>query len=191
MEQLRGGRKRRYDGDAIEPHRRPWMLAFTQDVLEEIRAAHVLPCDILQTVADYAFNNPTIHLQVQKDLDKWPFKTASAQEREPLQDINLKLCDTLLDVMTAFERIGERDWLIARVPESHVLRKLVLTSEWSHIELDLTSEWSDIELDLVLPKLHLQIGEALHSIGVTSKQLQERFHVVRLKLKYIFIEVIE
>jgi hypothetical protein len=182
MEQLRGGRKRRHDGDAIEPHRRPWMLAFTKDVLEEIRAAHVLPCDILQSVADYAFNNPTIHLQVQKDLDKWPFKTASAQEREPLQDINLKLCDTLLDVMTAFERIGERDWLIARVPESHVLRKLVLTSD---------SEWSHIELDMVLPKLHLQIGEALHSIGVTSKQLQERFHVVRLKLKYIRITVIE
>ena len=179
MEQSRGGRKRRHDGGAIEPHRRPWMLAFTKHVLEEIRAAHVLPCDILQTVADYAFNNPTIHLQVQKDLDKWPFKYAAPQKREPLEDINLKLCDTLLDVMTAFERI--RDPLISSVPESQsLLRKLVLTSEWSNIELD-----------LLLPKLHLQIGEALHSIGVTSKQLQERFHVVRLKLKYIRITVIE
>ena len=183
MEQLRGGRKRRHDGDAIEPHRRPWMLAFTKDVLEEIRAAHVLPRDILQTVADYAFDDITIHLRVQKDLDSWPFKDARPEHRLPLvEDINLKLCDTLLDVMTAFERIGERDWLIARVPESHVLRKLVLTSD---------SEGSHIELDMVLPKLHLQIGEALHSIGVTSKQLQERFHVVRLKLKYIRITVIE
>jgi hypothetical protein len=38
---------------------------------------------------------------------------------------------------------------------------------------------------------HFQIGEALHSIGVTSKQLQERFHVVRVKLKFFFIKVIE
>ena len=178
MEQSRGGRKRKYDGDAIEPHRRPWMLAFTKDVLEEIRAAHVLPCDILQTVADYAFDDITIHLRVQKDLDSWPFKDARPEHRLPLvEDINLKLSDTLLDIRTAFERISPK--LVT--PETReLLYHVALTSAWSYMKLVLT-----------VPKLHLQIGEALLSIGVTRKQLQERLHVVHLKLEYNFVTKIE
>ena len=124
------------------------MLAFTKDALEEIRAAHVLPCDILQTVVDYAFNNPTIHLRVQKDLDKWPFKHTRPEHRLPFEDINLKLSDTLHDVMTAFQRIK---------PVTSDLRKVLQ-------KLVLTSDWSDTELELSVPKLHLQTGEALHLI---------------------------
>ena len=48
-----------------------------------------------------------------------------------------------------------------------------------------------MKLELTVPNLHLQIGEALLSIGVTRKQLQERLHVVHLKLEYNFVTKIE
>jgi hypothetical protein len=182
MEQSRGGRKRKYDGNAIEPHRRPWMLAFTKDVLEEIRATHVLPCDILQTVADYAFDDITIHLRVQKDLDRWPFKDARPEHRLPLEDINLKLSDTLLDIRTAFERIRPKlgIWTGTGTWDREYLHHVVLTSAWS-----------DMNLVLTVPKLHLQIGEALFLIGVTRNQLQECLNIVHLKLKYMRLNAIE
>ena len=95
----------------------------------------------------------------------------------PLEDINLKLSDTLLDIRTAFERIRPKPG----TPETReLLPHVVLTSAWSYMKLVLT-----------VPKLHLQIGEALLSIGVTRKQLQERLHVVHLKVEYNFIDTIE
>ena len=181
MKKSRGPRKRRYAGDAMEEMSpTAWMRAFTKELLEEIQAAKVLPYDILRTVVNYAFKNPTIHLRVQKDLDKWPFKSSSPYYRRPFEDINLKLSNTLLEFMAAYQRI--RPATPYPADPTQLLTKLFLTFD---------EELETLDLELTLPNLHLQIGEALHLIGVTWKQLQERLCVVQLKLKFIHVYAIE
>ena len=172
------GTKRWQNGDPI-PHAHPnasWNRAYStadkhgRDVLRAIIAATVLPVAVSELVLEYDFQY-TIRLGVQKDLDSWPWTQATPRERLPLTGIDIRLSDTLSKVVVAYQGVLP----CPRLMGIGVRPRMYLTFDGVP---------APSEVELTLPNLHLQLGEALHGMGVTWRELQECVYTVYVKLKY-------
>lgn len=172
------GRKQCQNGDPIQPAHpsASWNRAYSTadkhgcDVLRAITAATVLPIALSELVLEYDFQY-TIRLGVQKDLESWPWTQATPRERLPLTGIDIRLSDTLSTVVVAYQGVLP----CPRLMGIGVRPRMYLTFDGvpAHSEVELT-----------LPNLHLQLGEALHGMGVTWRQLQKCVYTVFVKLKY-------
>jgi hypothetical protein len=163
-----------------------WIKAYSRDVLERIKLAHVLPLRISEIVAEYGFNSGVI-LRVCRNLDKWPWcgeMPGNVLDRSnlPFPDITLDLSNTLANVVVAFQSMHE---MSDRTPNYFrlVLTKGIPRSTWPVVKNVDFSRWNQVELSL--PNLHRTLGEALHGMGLTWGQLQASLCVVRAKLDHI------
>jgi hypothetical protein len=148
--------------------------------LEQIELAAILPHTLAETVAEYCLSSP-VRVRIQHNLSQWPWLKLAAV---PLVEINMELSDTLSTVVVAFQKLPTY-----RTPPSGSARLVLaqnipLNGGKTIRGLDY-SEGNEVEF--TMPNLNRQLGEALHGMGVTWRQLHASQFVVHVRLDYIKI----